>query len=107
MPSRTLESAGWATGAVVLGVAAGGAASSPDGFLLALPTLPLAVAAGLVLAALALVAGRRAGPWLLAAAPVLLLVLAGARLPGVAADQHITIAEGKGVVRAVPLGSKK
>jgi hypothetical protein len=29
------------------------------------------------------------------------------RLPGVAADQHITIAEGKGVVRAVPLGSKK
>jgi enediyne biosynthesis protein E4 len=28
------------------------------------------------------------------------------RLPGVAGDQSITIAEGKGVVRAVPLGSK-
>jgi len=28
------------------------------------------------------------------------------RLPGVAADQSVTIAEGKGIVRAVPLGSK-
>jgi hypothetical protein len=28
------------------------------------------------------------------------------RLQGVAGDQSITIAEGKGVVRAVPLGSK-
>jgi hypothetical protein len=29
------------------------------------------------------------------------------RLPGVAGDQHITIAEGKGVVRAVPLETKR
>jgi enediyne biosynthesis protein E4 len=29
------------------------------------------------------------------------------RLPGLAADQHIMIAEGKGVVRAVPLGAKR
>jgi len=85
MSSRGLELAGWATGAVALGLAAGGAASSPDGFLLGLPVVPLALAAGLGLAALALVAGRRAGVWLLATAPVLLLVLAGARLPGVAA----------------------
>ena len=29
------------------------------------------------------------------------------RLPGVAGDEHITIAEGKGVVRAVPLETKR
>jgi hypothetical protein len=85
MPPRVREIAGWTTGAVALGVAAGGAASSPDGFLLGLPSLPLALAAALGLAALARVAGRGAGLWLLATAPVLLLVLAGARLPGVAA----------------------
>ena len=29
------------------------------------------------------------------------------RLPGLAGDQHVTIGEGKGVVRAVPLGAKR
>jgi hypothetical protein len=85
MPPRVREIAGWATGAVALGVAAGGVASSLDGFLLGLPSLPLALAVGLGLAALAIAAGRRASLWLLAVAPVLLLVIVGVRLPGVAA----------------------
>jgi hypothetical protein len=29
------------------------------------------------------------------------------RLPGVAGDQSVTVVEGKGVVRAVPLGPKR
>ena len=67
------------------GVAAGGAASSPDGFLLGLPALPAGPDRRPGTGGMALVAGRRAGLWLLGAAAVLLLVIAGARLPGVAA----------------------
>ena len=84
MRARAPEIAGWATGAVALAVAAGGAAAGPDGFVLGLPSLGLGLGAAAALAALALVAGLRAGRWLLAAAPVVVLVILGARLPGIA-----------------------
>jgi hypothetical protein len=84
MRARALEIAGWATGALALGLASGGAAAAPEGFLLGLPTLPLALLAGAALALLALVAGRGAGRWLLSVAPVLVLVVLGVRLPGIA-----------------------
>lgn len=85
MRARVAEIAGWATGALALLIAAGGAASAPSGWLLGAPSLGAAALCGLALVALALLAGRAAGRWLLAAAPVVLLVGAGARLPGVAA----------------------
>jgi hypothetical protein len=85
MRARLAENAGWATGALALLIAAGGAASSPSGWLLGLPSLAAAALCGLALAALALLVGRAAGGWLLAAAPAVLLVVVGARLPGVAA----------------------
>ncbi len=46
--------------------------------------LGLGLGAAVALGALALVAGLRAGRWLLAAAPVVVLVILGARLPGIA-----------------------
>jgi hypothetical protein len=85
MRARAAETAGWATGALALLIAAGGAASSPSGWLLGVPGGAATVGCGLALVALAGLAGGAAGRWLLAAAPVLLLVVVGARLPGVAA----------------------
>ncbi len=85
MRARAAVIAGWATGAVALAVAAGGAASWPDGWLLGRPSLPLALAALVALTGLALIVGPGGGRWLWPVAPVLLLVMGGARLPGVAA----------------------
>jgi hypothetical protein len=85
MHARLAETAGWATGALALLIAAGGAASTPSGWLLGVPSLVAAALCGLALVALALLVGRAAGVWLLAAAPALLLVVVGAPLPGVAA----------------------
>ncbi|HET6899396.1 MAG TPA: hypothetical protein VFK70_13650 [Vicinamibacteria bacterium] len=85
MSSRRLELAGWATGAVTLAVAAGGAASTPNGYLLGLPGLPAVAVLIVGMTALGVVAGRGAGRWGLAAAPVVLLVILGTRLPGLAA----------------------
>jgi hypothetical protein len=84
MSSRRLELAGWATGAVTLALAAGGAASTPNGYLLGLPGLAAVLALLVALAALCLAAGHGAGKWALPAAPVVLLVVLGARVPGVA-----------------------
>src|SRR5207248_7643150 len=70
---------------IALLVAAGGAASRPDGWWLAAPR-PLAAAAVLAaLAAVAMLFGAAVGSFLLGVAPVLVLVAAGVRLPGVAA----------------------
>jgi hypothetical protein len=84
MRARAAEIAGWAPGAVALAVAAGGAASRPDGWLLGLPSLPVALAAVVALTGLALLVGPSGGRWLWPVAPVLLLVVGGARLLGVA-----------------------
>jgi len=78
------EIAGWAAGALALAIAAGGAASSPDGYLLGLPRLVPGLVLIVAMAALALIAGRGAGRWWLGAAPFVLLVILGARLPGIA-----------------------
>lgn len=85
MRARAAVIAGWATAAAALAVAAGGAASGPDGWLLGLPSLPLGFAGAVALTGLALLAGPGGGRWLWPVAPVLLLVVGGARLPGVAA----------------------
>ncbi|PYQ46512.1 MAG: hypothetical protein DMF77_00535, partial [Acidobacteria bacterium] len=71
MLARAAVIAGWATGAVALAVAAGGAASGPDGWLLGLPSLPLALAALVALTGLALLVGPGGGRWLWPVAPVL------------------------------------
>src|SRR5258708_3794340 len=77
MRARAAVIAGWATAAVALAVAAGGAASGPDGWLLGLPSLPLALAAVVALTGLALLVGPGGGRWLWPVAPVLLLVVGG------------------------------
>jgi hypothetical protein len=84
MRARAAVIAGWATGAIALAVAAGGAAARPDGWLLGLPSVPLALAAVVALTGLALLVGPGGGRWLWPVAPVLLLVVGGVRLPGVA-----------------------
>ena len=78
------EIAGWAAGALALAIAAGGAASSPGGYLLGLPRLVPGLVLIVAMALLALIAGRGAGRWWLGAAPFVLLVILGARLPGIA-----------------------
>ena len=77
--------AGWGALLLLIGLGSGGAAAWPGGFLLGLPS---AGSAGMVLAGLGLLAaltrGAGAGPAVGLLLPALLL-LAGARLPGVAA----------------------
>jgi hypothetical protein len=85
MGGRAVDAVGWATGALALAMAAGGAASRPGGWRLGMPPAGLAVAAAVALIAMALVARPSAGRLLLGGAPVALLVVMGARLPGVAA----------------------
>lgn len=87
MRQRAADAAGWATGALALVIAAGGAAASPGGWRLGLPTATGAVAALAVLAVVAIIGGRppggRAGGMLLGVLPLLVLVVLGVRLPGV------------------------
>src|SRR4051812_29465818 len=84
MRDRVVLIAGWASGALALLVAAGGAASAPSGWRLGVPGGAALVACALGLAGILVVAGGGAGRLLLAVAPVLLLVLFGVPLPGVA-----------------------
>ena len=78
------EIAGWAAGTLALAIAAGGAASSPDGYFLGLPRLIPGLGLVVAMAVVWLIAGRGAGRWWLGAAPLVLLVILGARLPGIA-----------------------
>jgi hypothetical protein len=82
---RATNVAGWVALLALFGLGAGGAAAWPGGFLIGLPG---AASAGLVLAGVgllvALTRGAGAGPALGLVLPALLL-LAGARLPGVGA----------------------
>ena len=85
MRERAVLIAGWASGVLALLVAAGGAASSPSGWRIGVPGGVALAACAVGLAVALLTAGGRAGRLLLAVTPVLLLVLLGAPLPGVAA----------------------
>ena len=85
MRERAVLIAGWAGGALALLIAAGGGASSPSGWRLGLPGGTAVLACALVLAGIGFLAGRGVGRLLMGVAPVLLLVVVGARLPGVAA----------------------
>ena len=84
MSAATRGRLGWATLAVVVLLAAGGAAEAPGGWLLGLP--PLAVATALALAALGLMAWvPERGQVGLGLLGILVLILLGAPLPGVRA----------------------
>jgi hypothetical protein len=84
MRERAVLIAGWASGALALLVAAGGGASAPSGWRLGVPGGLALATCVFVMLGIALVAGQGAARLLLAVAPVLVLVLLGARLPGVA-----------------------
>jgi hypothetical protein len=85
MRGRGLATAGWLVGTLAVLIASGGAASTPGGWLLGAPSWTAGIAALAVLGAAAAVLGWDAGRWLLGAAPFVLLVIAGVRVPGVAA----------------------
>ena len=83
-------------------MAAGGAAARPGGWLLGAPSWA-GTAAVLLALGLAIAGGPKAGRWLLGAAPIVVLVAAGARLPGVAAlaGPPILIVVGAAMVAAM------
>jgi hypothetical protein len=84
MRERAVLIAGWASGALALLIAAGGAASAPSGWRLGVPGGTALALCAIGLGLIGVVAGSGAGRLLLAVAPVLLLVLVGLPVPGVA-----------------------
>lgn len=85
MRGRGVGTAGWLIAALAVLIASGGAAATSGGWLLGVPSWPAGIAGIAALGAAAALLGRDAGRWLLGAAPVVLLVVAGIKLPGVAA----------------------
>ena len=85
MRARAGQWAGWAAGALALLIAAGGAASRPDGWVLGLPGWAWTFAALAALGAVAAWAGPPKGRVFLGLLPLALAVLFGVRIPGIAA----------------------
>ena len=85
MRGRAWWALGWAAGAAAVAMAAGGAAARPDAWLLGAPTALALVTGAAVLAGLAVLTRGAAGAVLAGLWPVVLLVVLGVRLPGVAA----------------------
>ena len=82
---RTAGSAGWLVVAVLLLLAATGAASRPDGWMLGTPGVAAVLVAGVAAALVAWRAGVAAGTWALGLAIIPLLLSAGAPIPGLRA----------------------
>ena len=85
MRGRAGWALGWAAGAAAVAIAAGGAAARPGGWLLGAPTGLALVAGAAILAVLAALTRGAAGAVLAGLGPLVLLVVLGVRLPGVAA----------------------
>jgi hypothetical protein len=77
--------AGWIALGVLTLLGLGGAASSPSGFVLGVPTLAEGALAVAATAALAAIAGVRAGIPALGVAPLIVLVMSGMPVPGLGA----------------------
>jgi hypothetical protein len=77
--------AGWAVVALLLVLAMAGAASSPDGLVLGVPSPAVAVLAVAATLALAALAGVRAGAPAIGVLPLVLLIFSGLPIPGLGA----------------------
>src|SRR5438445_6548952 len=85
MRGRAWWALGWAAGAAAVAMAAGGAAARPDAWLLGAPPALALVTGAAVLAGLAVLTRGAAGAILAGFWPVVLRVVLGVRVPGVAA----------------------
>src|SRR6185503_9363204 len=82
---RAAGAAGWLVVAVLLVLAAGGAASRPGGWMLGVAGLPALVAAGVITAIVAWRTGVAGGEWALGLGVIPLLLATGAPIPGLPA----------------------